>query len=175
MRTMPVNYLAERLRARTAGLASRPGANRLDVHLDVVGPVPIARFVGELDGDNAVALEHLADDLVTQGGTTLVLDLRQLFSVDLTGLITLRDTAALLRERGGQLALAGLRPRVRYFLARTGTAEQFATYRSVEDAVRAGDGNTPEGLSRAVADLRQPVDPVTRPVVPALVSAITRR
>jgi anti-anti-sigma factor len=173
MTTMTVNFLAEPLWLKDARPTVKPVASRLELSLDAQDGVPMARLVGELDGDGAAAIERLADDLAAQGEPRVVLDLRRLFAADFAGLAALRDAAALLSECGGQLALAGLRPRVRYFLARTGTADQFATYQTIEDAVAAvAVGGVP---ARSVAELRQPVSPTARPMVPALVSAMTHR
>lgn len=171
MTTMTVDLLAEPLRLMDGRPTVKPAASRLELGLDVQDDVPIARLLGELDGDGAAAIGRLADDLAAQGEPRVVFDLRRLFAVDFAGLAALRDAAALLGECGGQLVLAGLRPRVRYFLARTGTADQFTTYQTIEDAV-AAVGGVP---ARNAAGLRQPVSPTARPVVPALVSAMTHR
>ena len=71
-----------------------------------------------------------------QGVVRVVLDLRQLYSMDTAGLAALIDAAALLRQCGGRLALAAVRPRVRHFLSRMGMSGQFDTFTSVEEAVR---------------------------------------
>lgn len=134
MTTMAVNPLAEPLRVRIPVMPAKPIANRLDVRLNVQSGVLTAHLVGDLDGDSAAVLKRKIDDLIAQGETKVALELHQLFSVDVAGLASLRDAAALLNERGGWLALVSIRPRVRHFLERTGTADQFATYKSVEDA-----------------------------------------
>ena len=133
--------------AGVAGVAAAAGpgtlAGRLAVALGSRGGLPVAQVVGELDAEGADALARLADDLVTQGETRLALDLRQLYSVDAAGVLALRDVAARLARCGGWLALVAVRPRVRYFLARTGMTGQFTTFASIEDFLRQhlGDGS----------------------------------
>ncbi|HEV2633600.1 MAG TPA: STAS domain-containing protein [Actinocrinis sp.] len=183
---MTVNSLAGPLLTRGVGAASKAAARpvakpvvepvRLEASLAVQGGLPTASLIGELNGETAAFLERLVDDLAAQGESRVVLDLGQLFSVDLAGVAALRDAAALLRECGGWLSLAALRPRVRYFLARTGAAAHFATYRSVDDAVRDAEACVGADAPGGTADeLRQPVGSATRPVMPALVSTLTRR
>lgn len=174
MTTMSVNLLAEPLQLELAEveLPAKPVAGRLELSLDVQDGVPVARLVGELDGDGAAVIARLADDLAAQGEPRVVLDLRRLFAVDVAGLAALRDAAALLNECGGQLALAALRPRLRYFLARTGTTGQFATYQTIEDAVAAvaavavaaAVATAVGGAPARNVELRQPVSqPVSQP------------
>lgn len=129
-----------------AGLPAvgRTTVGQLSVDLMVQGGVPVARIVGELDGAGAADLSRLADDLAAQGAVRVVLDLRQLYSMDTAGLLALIDAAALLAQCDGRLALAAVRPRVRHFLARMGMTAQFATFGSVEEAVRDEQGGGAE-------------------------------
>ncbi|HEV2638225.1 MAG TPA: anti-sigma factor antagonist [Actinocrinis sp.] len=140
MTTIALNPPAEQLRQRMPVLPSKPLANRLDMRLSVQHGVLTAHLVGDLDGESAPLIVRRMADLAARGRVKLVLELRQLFSVDVEGLAALRDAAALLNECGGWLALVALRPRVRQFLERTGTADQFSVYKSVEEAARAETG-----------------------------------
>lgn len=152
MKTFPIKVLAGPIRAEEAAAPARPAANRLSVHLLPDGVLPVARIVGDLDGGNAAELSRLADDMAAQGVVRVVLDLRQLYSVDTAGLAVLLDAATLLNQCGGGLALAAVRPRVRHFLAKMGVAAQFPTFASVEDALRE---QTPAVTSTAPVRVRR--------------------
>ncbi|HEV2633526.1 MAG TPA: STAS domain-containing protein [Actinocrinis sp.] len=171
---------AATLELPTAPKLSRTGTRpagsvaTLGIRFDYDGAIPTAILPGELDGASAAAVEKLADEFAAQGAVKLVLDLRRLFSADLAGLAALRDAAALLSECDGVLALAAPRPRMRYTMSRMGTADQFVVYKTVDEAVRALSGVCPSARGESAAELRRPIDPAARPVVPALVSALSR-
>ncbi|HEV2638529.1 MAG TPA: STAS domain-containing protein [Actinocrinis sp.] len=136
MKTFPIKVLAGPIRTEEPAPSPRVSTNRLTLHLVTEDGLPVARIVGDLDGLNAAELTRLADDLAAQGAARLVLDLRQLYSVDAPGLAALLDAAALLAQCGCRTALAAVRPRVRHFLARMGVAAQFPTFSTVEEALR---------------------------------------
>jgi anti-anti-sigma factor len=175
MTTMTLNSPLEPLLVHPVKRLSNSVAGGLEIRLNCGGVVPTASLTGELGGGAAAAVEQLVDDFAAQGVFTLVLDLRRLFLADLAGLAVLRDAAALLHECGGELALADLRPRMRYLLTRTGTAEQFAVYKTVEEAVQALSDDSSGPRCEAAGDLRLPMDPAARPMVPALMSALSHR
>ena len=151
MKAFPIKVLAGPIRADEVSPA-RPAASRLGVELATSGGLLVARIVGELDGGNAADLSRLADDLAAQGAGRVLLDLRQLYSMDTVGLVALIDAEALLRQCGGGLALAEVRPRVRHFLSRMGMSGQFTTFLSVEEAVLAESAAAASASVAAVAE-----------------------
>ena len=142
MKAFPIKVLAGPIRTDEVS-AARPAGSRLGVQLTARGGLPVARIVGELDGGNAADLSRLADDLAAQGAGRVVLDLRQLYSMDTAGLVALIEAEALLRQCGGRLVLAEVRPRVRDFLSRMGMSGQFTTFLSVEEAMAAESAPVP--------------------------------
>ncbi len=87
--------------------------------------VAVLALEGELDRwtvaspEWAVALAQVAA-CAAEADEVVVLDLKRLYFLDLTGLAELEDLAVLLAAGGRRLACAGTRPRIREFLRQAG-------------------------------------------------------
>ncbi|MBR7837555.1 STAS domain-containing protein [Actinospica durhamensis] len=90
------------------------------------GAVAVLTLEGELDRwtvmspEWAMALVQVTSAGAVEAGEVLVLDLRRLYFLDLTGLAELEDLAVLLATGGRRLAWSGTRPRIREFLRQAG-------------------------------------------------------
>jgi anti-anti-sigma factor len=95
----------------------------------------VAALAGELDRWTAPTLVELLEELAAECVAHLVLDLKQLYFVDSSGLVLLLDAHRRLQERGARLSLVGVRPRVVDILRRTGADQVLPVYRTFAQAV----------------------------------------
>ncbi|MFC5908888.1 STAS domain-containing protein [Streptacidiphilus monticola] len=103
---------------------------------------------GELDHDTAPALRDALERSMAlidgrPGGTgagagRIVVDCTELRFCDSTGLNLLLKARMTVRDRGGALALAGMRPQVARVFEITGADSVFPTFASLEEALGSG-------------------------------------
>lgn len=95
----------------------------------------VVALSGELDLATAPELDTYLDDVLTDSGPRIVLDLSALSFMDSTGIRILirhhRQTA----ENGGRLGIAAPQPIVAKALKITGLDQELHMYERVEDAV----------------------------------------
>lgn len=102
---------------------------------------------GELDEDTVDALRGAL--YAAPGAGHVVVDCSALRFCDSSGLNVLLRARLRMRERGGRLDLADLRPPVDRMFEITGARSVFRVYESVAAALAAGPGDGPEPPSRA--------------------------
>jgi anti-anti-sigma factor len=123
-----------------------------------VGDVTIVELRGQLKEEGDIPLvEHVAE-LVRRGRRKLVLDLKEVTSIDSTGLGMVAAKFLTLRRLGGDLKLLHLSPRGRQLLGITKLARVFESFDDEEEALRSFA--TPAGKSSFLYERR--VSPVER-------------
>jgi anti-anti-sigma factor len=141
------DFLSPDLMSQGGGQVSarRSSASRLEIRLDLRGPVWSAVLCGDLDRGSAPILTEMIGALVEERtDVRVVLDMCRLYSVDSAGITALRETQDLLIKGGGQLALAAIRPRVQSILARSGLGSAFTTYRTLDEAIQTDEDDAVE-------------------------------
>ena len=92
-------------------MATRSRHETLGVRFSRHHQTVVLHVAGDLDGSTAPVLRHaLAGIIEDQGNLAVRLDLRDMTFVDSTGLSVLVGAQRRLREKGGHLTLANLRP-----------------------------------------------------------------
>jgi len=99
----------------------------------------IAVFVleGRIDSDGAVTLDDTLMAGVQAGKHKMILDMAQVQYVNSAALRTLADVITTNRQKGGDLKLAALPPRVKRVLQLVGFDRFSAIYETVEAAIAA--------------------------------------
>ena len=97
----------------------------------------VVRVSGEVDMDTAPALHDFLEAAVGAGAQQVVLDCEELTFLDSSGLGVLLVWFKELRDRGGRLSLAAVRPPVDYVLQVAAVDRVLDVYESV-DAAEAG-------------------------------------
>lgn len=105
--------------------ASREVADQLDVQVGSNDDVVIAALTGDLTAATVKVLTTLIGGLAESGQVQVMLDCRQLYTVDVDGLAGLHAARAALERVGGSLSMTGVRPQVRAVLGRDGSAAKF--------------------------------------------------
>jgi anti-anti-sigma factor len=102
-----------------------------------VGDVLIVQCHGRIVAGNEVYTlhSHVGDSIDKYGDVVLQLD--QVEFVDSSGLGALVRLMQAARQKGGDLKLSGLPPRIRKMLELTSLLKQFETYDSLEEAITA--------------------------------------
>ncbi len=88
---------------------------------------------GRIDSEGAVQLDDTLRDAVETGGVKLVLDMTDVQYMNSAALRTLADVITKTREKGGDLKLAALQPKVRRVLQIVG----FDRFSSIHDTLQA--------------------------------------
>jgi|ADGO01.1.fsa_nt_gi anti-sigma B factor antagonist len=89
---------------------------------------------GRVDSIGAGELEAALDEVLEQGYNKLVLDMAGVQYINSSGLRTLADAVTRARNRGGDVRLAALTPRVARVFKIIGFDRFFEDYPTVEDA-----------------------------------------
>lgn len=107
--------------------AGRPAVNPGELQVVVSGSEPAyeIELLGELDMSTAPRLREELLRLVSDGATSVTVDLSELGFVDSTGLSVLITGLKRLREKGGDMALRSPTPSTRRVLEITGLTEVF--------------------------------------------------
>jgi anti-sigma B factor antagonist len=111
-----------------------------EFRLETVGPIgdcAVLRVIGEVDVATAPMLREQLRELSATGAVHVIGDLSRVDFLDSTGLGALIGGLKRLREADGSLALVISAPRILRVFQVTGLTEEFATQRSMEDAVTA--------------------------------------
>jgi anti-anti-sigma factor len=106
----------------------------------------VAEVAGEIDLRTAETLRTRLLGLAEAGFGQIVVDFAQVRFCDATGLGALVAVRNRLRERGGDLRLARVRPAQRRIFHITGLDRLFALHDSVEGAVRQAQGSATSPL-----------------------------
>lgn len=91
---------------------------------------------GRIDSDGATALDSALRTAVAEGKVRLVLELSQVPYVNSAVLRTLADIIIHCRDKGGDMKLAGLQPKVRRVLQIVGFDRFSSIHDTLEDALR---------------------------------------
>lgn len=110
------------------------------------GGLVVAEVAGEIDLRTAETLRNRLLGLSEAGFGRIVVDFAQVRFCDASGLGTLVAVRNRLREKGGDLRLARVRPAQRRIFDITGLDRLFALHDSVEEAVREGQAPTASPL-----------------------------
>ncbi|MBA9005135.1 MULTISPECIES: STAS domain-containing protein [Thermomonospora] len=126
---------------RPAGRPQEAGEEPPDLTVTVTGPpggTPVVHVAGEIDLHTAQLLRtrliEIGRDLPAAGPARLVVDFADVAFCDATGLGALVGVHNDLRARGGELALARVRPAQRRLFQVTGLDRLFGLYATVAEA-----------------------------------------
>ncbi|MFC7646486.1 STAS domain-containing protein [Streptosporangium lutulentum] len=99
--------------------------------------VSLLALASELDYTNAERLQHDLQEAIGPEPRDLVLDLTELSFCDSTGIQVFLAIRKITLDRGGNIALTGLQPRLQKLFHLTGLAPVFGIQPTVTDAVEA--------------------------------------
>jgi len=106
--------------------------------IDQNGDVTVVTLTGKLTiGAGDIQLRRLIDDLLTQGRSRIVLDLRGVTTIDSSSIGELVTSYARLVNAGGKVVLAGLPEKLNELLHVTQLITVFHVYGSPEEAIHA--------------------------------------
>ncbi len=94
----------------------------------------VVRVGGELDMDTSAQLRDFLQEVTDAGARQVVLDCAELTFMDSSGLGLLVVCFKVLRDRGGRLCLAAVRPSVRAVLTLSAVDQVVDVYDSVDAA-----------------------------------------
>jgi len=109
--------------------------SNLNVQRTQVGDQVVLIVSGRMDAENVPLFQQKCDDCVTEGRTSLVIDLGGLAYISSMGLRSLLSAAKMLQGKGGTLRLCRLNGLVKQIFEITGLMQAFSVYESVESAV----------------------------------------
>ena len=101
------------------------------------GKVQILACVGRMDAQVSVLLKERIQELLDTGATQLIMDLEGLEFLDSSGLGALVSCLRRVKEKKGEIKLAGLRQEVRSIFDITRVSRLFHICENVPDAVKA--------------------------------------
>ena len=101
------------------------------------GKVQILACVGRMDAQVSGLLKDRIQEILDTGSTRLILDLEGLEFLDSSGLGALVSCLRRVKEKKGEIKLAGLRPEVRSIFDITRVSRLFHICENVPDAVKA--------------------------------------
>ena len=107
---------------------------------DWAGDVPVVTLTGEIDLAVAPTLQKRLEFLLSQGSTTIVVDLLGATFLDSVALGVLVGAMDECRNAGGDLRLVVNEPRILKVLEITGLAETFAILSSRQGSTNGGEG-----------------------------------
>jgi anti-anti-sigma factor len=116
---------------------SSPGASTLQVRIESGPPVPVVAVSGSASMSETDRLRVELERIAAQKPPSIVLDLSELEFVCSQGLGVLITVQGKLREHGGQLRLAGVRPPIRKVLEVTRLTRMFELYETRQEALDA--------------------------------------
>ncbi|MEU3167161.1 STAS domain-containing protein [Streptosporangium sp. NPDC006930] len=94
-------------------------------------------LAGELDYNNAERFHHDLQDAIGESRGDLVIDLTELTFCDSTGIQSFLKTRQTVQDRGGNIVLTNLHPRLERLFHLTGLAHAFGIQPTVADALKA--------------------------------------
>lgn len=99
------------------------------------GNVRLLRLDGKLDVHSTPVVLELVNSLIDGNQVNVVIDMRQVKLISSYGVGAMVTILKNIRERGGHLKLAALRPEVKVPFEVTGLMPQFEIHDSVENAI----------------------------------------
>ncbi len=102
---------------------------------ETFGNVKLLRLDGKLDVHSTPAVLALMGELTADNYINMVIDMRQVAFISSYGVGAMVTILKSIRERGGHLKLAALRPEVKVPFEITGLMPQFEIHDSVENAI----------------------------------------
>ena len=109
----------------------------MEIQIREEGKVQILACQGRMDAQVSDLLKERILELLDKGATDLVLDLEGLEFLDSSGLGALVSCLRRIKEKKGEIKLAGLRPEVRSIFDITRVSRLFHICENVPDAVAA--------------------------------------
>jgi len=109
----------------------------MEIQIREEGKVQILACLGRMDAQVSGLLKGRIQELLDKGSAKLVLDLEGLEFLDSSGLGALVSCLRRVREKKGEIKLAGLRPEVRSIFDITRVSRLFHISENVPDAVKA--------------------------------------
>jgi anti-anti-sigma factor len=103
-----------------------------------VGGKVVLRVAGRMDAENAVQFEQQCESCISEGFTSLVIDLSDLVYISSMGLRSVVASAKKLRDKGGDLRICRLTGLVRQVFEITRLNQVFPPHDSVESALMEG-------------------------------------
>jgi len=117
------------------------GFNKMDMEFEKKGDVGVLKIAGRLDASNASQLKSQFSDYLTET-TKFVLDMRELETVDSTGLGAIVACLKYASEAEGDLRIAVLQSKPKMVFELTRAYRVFDIYDSVDAAVDSFSGIT---------------------------------
>ncbi len=109
----------------------------MEIQVGEHGKVQVLACEGRMDAQVAGLLKDRLQELLDKGATQLVVDLEGLEFLDSSGLGALVSCLRRVKEKKGEIKLAGLRPEVRSIFDITRVSRLFHICETVPDAVKA--------------------------------------
>jgi anti-sigma B factor antagonist len=103
-----------------------------------VGGKVVLHVVGRMDAENSVQFERQCDSCISEGKTSLIVDLGDLSYVSSMGLRSFVGVAQKLKNKGGELRICRMTGLVRQVFEITRLNQVFPMYESVESALLGG-------------------------------------
>ncbi len=109
----------------------------MDIQVDEHGKVKVLACAGRMDAQVSDLLKDRIRDLLDEGATQLVVDMEGLEFLDSSGLGALVSCLRRVKEKKGEIKLAGLRPEVRSIFEITRVSRLFHICETVPEAIKA--------------------------------------
>jgi anti-sigma B factor antagonist len=109
----------------------------MEIQIREHGKVQVLACQGRMDAQVSGLLKEHIQEILDQGATKLVLDLKELDFLDSSGLGALVSCLRRVKEKKGEIKLAGLRPEVRSIFDITRVSRLFDICENAADAVKA--------------------------------------
>ena len=109
----------------------------MEMELRDQGLIKILTLQGRLDAQVSGIVKERVHQLLDEGATSLVLDLGGVDFLDSSGLGVLVSSLRKVKEKKGEIKLAGLRPEVRSIFDITRVTRLFSIHEDVQEAVDA--------------------------------------
>lgn len=109
----------------------------MEIQVDEHGQVRVLACVGRMDAQVSGLLKDRVQELLDKGNTRLVVDMEGLEFLDSSGLGALVSCLRRIKEKKGEIKLAGLRPEVRSIFEITRVSRLFHICETVPDAIKA--------------------------------------
>lgn len=101
----------------------------------VLGCKAVLRLAGRMDIESAARFEPACESCISEGFTTLVIDVADLAYISSNGLRSIVSVAKNLKEKGGELRICGLTGLVRQVFEITQLTQAFAQHDTVDSAL----------------------------------------
>jgi anti-sigma B factor antagonist len=109
----------------------------MEIQVDAHGKVQVLTCEGRMDAQVSGLLKDRIQELLDKGTTQLVVDMEGLEFLDSSGLGALVSCLRRIKEKKGEIKLAGLRPEVRSIFEITRVSRLFDICETVPDALKA--------------------------------------